>query len=134
MAMNRRGLLRKGAVALLAPLATAQRGGNNCNCTVAADGTPLDTGISEIQPVIERYEVELRNLNRVYALPGSPLRQQKLREFYTAQLQLLEKVNFDGISQAGRVDYLLLRDRLLREQKQLGNEVRLDAEVAALIP
>ena len=49
-------------------------------------------------------------------------------------MQLLEKVNFDGLSQPGKVDYLLLRERLWREQRQLANEARLDAEVAALIP
>jgi len=84
--------------------------------------------------VIERYEVELRDLNRVYALRGSTLRQSKLEEFYTGQLQLLERINFDALSQPGKVDYLLIRDRLLREQKQVADEGRQDAEVAALIP
>ena len=78
--------------------------------------------------------MELRDLNRVYALPGSAQRQAKLEKFYADQLQLLEKVNFDVLSQPGKVDYLLLRDRLLREQKQLANEARQDAEIAALIP
>ena len=75
--------------------------------------------------------MELRDLNRVYALPGSALRQAKLEKFYADQLRLLEKVAFDSLSQAGKVDYLLLRDRLLREQKQLANEARQDAEVQA---
>jgi hypothetical protein len=34
----------------------------DCNCTHAPDGSPLDTGISEIRPVIERYQVELRDV------------------------------------------------------------------------
>jgi uncharacterized protein (DUF885 family) len=100
----------------------------------ASDGSPLDTGASEIRPAIERYEVDLRDLNRVYSLPGSAVRQAKLEKFYAGQLELLEKVNFDGLSQAGKVDYLLLRDRLLREQRQLATEARQDAEIAALIP
>jgi hypothetical protein len=128
----------------LAPEAAAQRTGSkpaasipkpeDCNCNFASDGSPLDIGASEIRPAIERYQVELRDLNRVYALPGSSLRQAKLEKFYADQLQLLEKVNFDNLSQAGKVDYLLLRDRLLREQKQLAGEARLDAEVAELVP
>ena len=107
---------------------------DDCNCSLAADGSPLDTGTSEIRPVIERYEVELRNLNRVYALPGSSLRQSKLEKFYADQLQLLENVKFDSLSQPGKVDYLLLRERLWREQRQLASGVRLDSEVATLIP
>ena len=149
--INRRSVMRRaglamlgaGAVAEWGPQALAQRPeakppssvkANDCNCSLASDGSPLDTGVSEVRPVIERYEVELRDLNRVYALAGSPLRQAKLEKFYAGQLQLLEKINFDALSQAGKVDYLLIRDRLLREQKQVANEGRQDAEVAALIP
>ena len=87
-----------------------------------------------MRPAIERYQVELRDLNRVYSLPGSALRQAKLEKFHAEQLRWLEKVAFDSLSQAGKVDYLLLRDRLLHEQKQLGGEARQDVELAALIP
>ena len=151
--LNRRGAIRRAGLALLGagaasnlePQAVAQRAApkapaasntkpEECNCLLAADGSPLDTGASEIRPVIERYEVELRDLNRVYAVPGSALRQSKMEGFYSGQLQLLEKVNFDGLSQPGKVDYLLLRERLWREQKQVVNEGKLDAEVAALVP
>jgi uncharacterized protein (DUF885 family) len=122
---------------LLASQASAQRQApktDDCNCSLASDGSPLDTSTSEIRPVIERYDVELRDLNRVYALPGSSVRKAKLEKFYADQLQLLEKIKFDNLSQPGKVDYLLLRERLLREQRQLGNESRLDADVATLIP
>ena len=143
--LNRRTILHRGGLALLGagalsrtePAAQAQRGGSKpeeCNCARAADGSPLDTGASEIRPVIERYEVELRDLNRIYALPGSAARQTALERFYTDQLRLVEKVNFDVLSQAGRVDYLLIRDLLLRDRRQLANEARQEAEIAPLIP
>ena len=151
MMLGRRGILRRGGMALLgagamAPLelpaeaqrndskpASAQKGGD-CNCALGADGSPLDTEISEIRPVIERYEVELRDLNRVYATSGSALRRSKLEEFFKGQVQLLEKADFEALSQGGKIDYLLLRDRLRREQAQLAHEARQDAEIDALIP
>lgn len=151
--LNRRSALRRAGLALLGtgaasrlePQTVAQRVGakspapssskaEDCNCALGSDGSPLDTGVSEIRPAIERYDVELRNLNRVFALPGSAVRHTRLTGFYADQLRLLEKINFDALSQPGKVDYLLLRDRLLREQKQLANEARQDAEIAALIP
>ena len=146
--LDRRSVLRGAGLVLLgaspvsglhpqrpaAGAAPATSKPEDCNCTVAGDGSPLDTGTSEIRPAIERYEVELRDLNRVYALPGSALRQKKLEDFYAGQLQWLEKTGFGALSQAGKVDYLLLRDRLLREQKQLAGEARQDAAIAALIP
>ena len=106
----------------------------DCNCTHAPDGSPLDTGTSEIRPVIERYQVELRDLERVYALPGSMVRQGKLEGFYVEQLHLLDAIHFDLLSQSGKVDYLLLRGRLEREQKQVLDERKQDAEIAPLIP
>ena len=136
--LNRRSALRRAGLALLGtgaaselePQAAAQRPapkaarrhrlrrGRTAIACSATDGSPLDTGTSEIRPVIERYEVELRDLNRVYPLPGSAVRQAKLEKFYADQLQLLDRIHFDAMSQAGKVDYLLLRSRLEREQKQ----------------
>jgi uncharacterized protein (DUF885 family) len=99
-----------------------------------ADGTPLDTGTSELKPVIERYAVELRDYERVNALPGSPARQAAMESFYAAQLRLLDEIHFEQMSQAGKVDYLLLRSRLLREQKDVLAEGQREAEIAPLIP
>ncbi len=150
--LNRRSALRRAGLALLGtgaasglePQAAAQHtakrpaastpAGEDCNCLLATDGSPLDTGASEIRPVIERYEVELRDLNRVYPLEGSTVRQGKLEKFYADQLQLLERIHFDAMSQAGKVDYLLLRSRLEREQRQLLAAGQRDAEIQSLIP
>jgi hypothetical protein len=106
----------------------------DCNCAFADDGTPLDTGVSEVRPSIERYSVELRDLERVYALPGSPARQAAMEKFYAAQMQLLDGIAFDRISQAGKVDYLLLRSRLIGERKALMEEAQREAAMAPIIP
>jgi uncharacterized protein (DUF885 family) len=100
----------------------------------ARHGRNLDAQDSENRPLIERYEVELRNVNRVYGTPGSSLRRAKLEKFYADQMQLLEAVKFDALSQAGKVDYLLLRDRLQAEEKQLSREAREDDEISPLVP
>jgi len=116
-----------------AGLGTAQRV-PDCNCSRAADGSPLDIGTSEIRPMIERYGVELDDLNRLFAVPGSNTRHSRLERFDSEQLRLLEAVNFDALSQSGRIDYLLLRGRLLHDQKQLASESRQEGEIAPLIP
>jgi Bacterial protein of unknown function (DUF885) len=145
MNLNRRSILRRGGLVLVGSgvlpqmeiPATAQKAPpkpEDCNCTHAPDGSPLDIGTSEIRPVIERYQVELRDLERVYAMPGSAVRQDKLEGFYSEQLRLLDAIHFDALSQSGKVDYLLLRSRLEREQKQVLEERKQDAEIAALIP
>lgn len=117
-----------------APKQSSPARAEDCNCTLAADGTPLDVGTSEIRPLIERYSIELRDRERIYPLPGSDARQSAMEKFYTEELHLLDEIRFDEMSQAGKVDYLLLRDRLLREQQQVVQDGRADAEIAALIP
>jgi uncharacterized protein (DUF885 family) len=135
---DRRSVLKTalgvGLLARIEPAGLAQKVADNCNCTHATDGTPLDAQDSEIRPVIERYEVELRNVNRVYGTPGSSLRRAKLEKFYADQIRLLEAVKFDALSQAGKVDYILLRDRLQAEEKQVNREAREDDEIAPLVP
>ncbi len=141
---RRRLLTLMGAGGLAPALVEAQKGvsktqpagpakADACNCTLAADGTPLDAGTSELRPVIERYSVELRDYERVCPLPGSAVRQTALEKFYSGQLRLLEEIRFDALSQPGKVDYLLLRSRLLQEQKALLAEKEKEGEVAALI-
>ena len=132
--LDRRSMLRGGGLALFGGglLSRVERTAEAQQ--KAVDGSPLDTGTSEMRPVIERYAVELRDLNRVYALPGSPVRQKKLEGFYADQFRLLDAMNFDAFSQAGKVDYLLLRNRLEHERKQVAAEGRQDAEIAVLIP
>jgi len=137
---NRRGLFQQASLTLLGAgifqKVVAQRTApkaDECNCSRASDGTPLDVVPSEIRPVIERYEVDFRNLNRVYGAPGSSTRRAKLAKFFEDQLRLLEAVNFDALSQPGRVDYLLLRERVQAEQGQLSREAREDDEIAPLV-
>jgi hypothetical protein len=132
--LDRRSVLRSGGLALLGSgWGNAQRTAG-CDCARGSDGTPLDTETSGMRPVIERYDVELRDLNRVYAVPGSGRRRSRLEKFYTEQLRLVENINFDALNQAGQIDYLLLHERLLDEQKQLAGEARQEEEIAPLIP
>ena len=92
----------------------------------------VDAGTSEIRPAIERYDVELRDLNPRLPLPG-PLTGTRNSKILLRSTEFPEKTNFDALSQPGKSIYLLLRARLLREQRQLaGDAVR--TPKSALIP
>ena len=104
-----------------------------CGCEIAADGTPLDTGTSEMIPVVERYDIELSELSRIF-VPGSALHHSKSEAFFAGQLRLLESFHFDAMSQSGKVDYLLLRGHIEGEQRQLAENAKQEAEVAAILP
>ncbi len=132
--LNRRSLLRaSGMAAIGASSGSAQRN-PECACTRASDGSPLDTGTSELRPMIERFSVDLEDLERVHPMAGSSIRHARLEKFYSDQLHLVDSVNFDALSQAGRIDYLLLRGRVLHQQKTLASDSRKEEDIAPLMP
>lgn len=113
--------------------AAASGGHAACNCDHAADGTLFDIGASELRPMLERFEVDLRDITRVYSQPGAAIRRTKLETFYAEQFKLLEATDFDALSQSGKVDYLLFRNNLQHGHRQLEVEDKQDAELAPLV-
>ncbi len=65
---------------------------------------------------------------------GSPLRDERLRGFTTQWLDQLGSVDFDRLSQDGKVDYLLLKNHLAHELRQVDIRARERAEWEPLVP
>jgi uncharacterized protein (DUF885 family) len=100
----------------------------------ALDLADLDSSPSEMRSAIERYTVDRASLNRFYTITGSATRTARLKQFYGEWLARLAQMNFDAMSQAGRVDYLLFKNQLEYEQRQLDIQARQYAETELLIP
>jgi uncharacterized protein (DUF885 family) len=89
---------------------------------------------SEMRPLIERYTVDRGSLTRSYPVSISPLRATRFRQLYSDWLGQLQKMNFDSLSQEGKVDYLLLKNHLEYETRQLDIQARQLAEIQPLLP
>jgi len=87
-----------------------------------------------MRPLIERYVVDRGSLSRSYPVSMSPTRQARFRQLYSDLLAQIQKLDFDVMSQAGKVDYLLFRNHLEHELRQLDIEAKQMAEIAPLIP
>ena len=74
------------------------------------------------------------SLLRSYDLPLSPIRMARLDRFYTDQLESLQHVNFDAMSEEDQVDYLLLKNRITADQHQLSIQKKQVEEMAPLLP
>src|ERR1044072_9493269 len=92
-----------------------------------AQPAEFDTSNSELKPLIDAFAANRGNLQRTYSSEGSPARQARLKKFYTEWQERLAKLNFDSMSQDGKVDYLLFRNLLNRDLRRM----ELDAEEAA---
>ncbi len=89
---------------------------------------------SEMRPLIERYTVDRGSLIRSYPVSMSPTRAARFRQFYADWLAQLQKMDFDSMSQEGKVDYLLLKNHLEYETRQLDIQTRQLAEIQPLVP
>jgi dipeptidyl aminopeptidase/acylaminoacyl peptidase/uncharacterized protein (DUF885 family) len=89
---------------------------------------------SELRGAIERYEADRGSMLRSAPQAGSPLRDERLRDFTRQWLDQLGSLEFDRLSQDGKVDYLLLKNHLAHELRQVEIRSRERAEWQPLVP
>lgn len=101
---------------------------------VAAEVADVDTSHSEIRPFIERYAADRGNLLRFYTINGSPHRRARLTRYYQEVKTALEAQPFDTMSQDGKIDYLLFRNEIDHQLRELQREAREQDENSPYIP
>src|SRR5262249_28955007 len=111
---------------------TAAGGGTAAGASGSDEST--DTSHSEMRPVIERYIFDKGGLNRHYPRPTSTASNDRMSRFYSEWLDNLKKLSFDGMGLDGRVDYVLLKNHLEYEVRQLDIQARQLAEIEPLLP
>ena len=89
---------------------------------------------SEMRAYIERYAADRGLLSRYYSIELSPARHERMKKFYSEWLDRLAGLNFDAMTQDGKVDYVLFCNHLQHELRQLALESEARAEAASLVP
>ncbi|MBK8313436.1 MAG: DUF885 family protein [Acidobacteria bacterium] len=99
-----------------------------------ADPAKLAAADSRLRPVIDRYMADLTTLQRYYVVESSPVRRAKLQGFYGEWQKILAGMNFDSLRQDEQIDYILFRNYIEHEVRELDLRGRALDEMAALIP
>lgn len=108
--------------------------------TVAADAGAqrrigmLPVGASELRDSVALYSTDRAALGRRWTVEYSPARRARFRTFYADWRARLAKIDFDKLSQEGRIDYVLLESKLRYELAAIGREEKLAGEMAPLVP
>lgn len=89
---------------------------------------------SELKAHIERYTADRRSLDRYYDFNFSKGRFSRYEDFYREWIAILDGVDFNSFGQDGRIDYLLFKNFLQREQKRLEQEKADTNDVLPLLP
>lgn len=98
------------------------------------DLAELKTPDSEMRRMIERYTVDRSILSRSYPVTISESRRARFRQFYTDWSNLLTKLDFNRLTHDDQVDYLLFKNHLDYELRQLEIQSRQLAEIEPLVP
>ena len=82
----------------------------------------ISVGASELRDSVALFTSDRAALGRRWTVEYSPARRARFRTFYSDWQARLAKVDFNKLSQEGRIDYLLLGNKLRYEVAQLGRE------------
>src|SRR5215203_1002765 len=89
---------------------------------------------SRLRGVIEKFSADAGSLERFYTARESANRRARFRALYTDWLSVLSKQNFDALNTDEQVDYLLFKNYLNHELKELDRRARQFEEMSALLP
>ena len=89
---------------------------------------------SNLEPMIRAYQADFESLQFKYAIPLSQKHTERFVEFYESKLKQLTEVKFDELSIDGKVDYLLLKNKLRHDLDQIEIDRKKDQRIDELIP
>ena len=92
------------------------------------------TPASEMRTSIERYTVDRGTLTRSFPVAVSKSRRDRFKKFYHDWLVSLQSLDFDAMSQDGKIDYILFKNHLEYELRQLDIQSRQISEIEPLLP
>ena len=95
---------------------------------------PYNDPPSRFRGVIEKFNEDYGVLNRFYSASTSPNRATRFKQLYGDELGLLTGLNFDTLNHDEKVDYLLFKNYLDHELKELDRYDKQLDEMSSLIP
>ncbi len=94
----------------------------------------VSTRGSELASIVQRYSLDASTLGRRYDAYDSPDQRVRMRGFYSAWRTRLRALDFERLSQEGKVDYVLLENHLRYQLDLADRQDTQRAEVLPLLP
>jgi hypothetical protein len=86
-----------------------------------------------MEDFIRRFETDWRGVSRFYDLPWSQARAGRMEKLFREWQDRLAELKFDAFDQQGRIDYVLIRNKLTSELNRLSLERRRLGEMEELL-
>ena len=127
-------LIITGSLTITTPAQSTRTNGSKPKPTNSPSSSEPEQKASEMRAAIERYTVDRGSLQRSFPVATSPSRRERFRKFYSDWLASLQKLDFDSMSQDGKIDYILFKNHLEYELRQLDIQAKQLEEIEPLIP
>ncbi|KAJ5225194.1 hypothetical protein N7468_006419 [Penicillium chermesinum] len=88
----------------------------------------------DIRERIERVKEDLKEIKRFYPITISPRRAKRLYDFFDQELSALGDQPFDVYNQQEKIDYLLLKNYLERQRRELDLDCKQNEQATPLLP
>ncbi len=89
---------------------------------------------SELRDIVSRFSNDENALGRRWTVEYAPQRRQRFTEFYRGWQSRLRELDFDKLSQQGRIDYVLMNHSLRHSLSLLEREEKMWLESAPVLP
>jgi hypothetical protein len=89
---------------------------------------------SDLRIAVDRYVLDKAAIERRYEVPYSPVRQARMKTFYDGWRRALEAADFNALNPEGRIDFVMLRQRIAYDVAMLDLADRRWAQMATLLP
>jgi uncharacterized protein (DUF885 family) len=131
--------IRHSIILLFAATKAASAQAPSAQVNVDSSGVPSLTALvarstSELASVVDRFSTDIASISRRYDASDSPAQRGRMREFYSIWLKRLGEIDFEKLSQEGKVDYVLLSNYLKHQVALIDRREKQRLEMAMLIP
>jgi uncharacterized protein (DUF885 family) len=89
---------------------------------------------SELRDIVQRFTADENALGRRWNVEYAPTRRDRFREYYRGWQSRLRELDFNAISQQGKIDYILLNHSIRHSLGLLDREEKLWTESAPVVP
>ena len=89
---------------------------------------------SEMRDIVNRFTADENALGRRWNVEYAPARRERFREYYRGWQSRLKELDFNGLSQQGKIDYVLMNHQLRHSLSLLDREEKQWAESAPVVP
>jgi hypothetical protein len=110
-------------------------------CAAQAAQAPLTPPMSQfavsqqmMPALIQRYQLDFASLDHKYTVQNGAARSAELRQFYQQWRHSLDALPFDGFGVEDRIDFVMLRNQIDFELRELAAQEQRFAEAEPLVP